>query len=115
MPNLARLYILAGIAVLSLLLASISLMVTFKSNPVVTFDKDSLVKKFVSQLSHKSLSQEQMAETSSRFATAMKGSLDEYAQNNNVIIIKKDLVFASNYDVTTLIAAKIAARMRAKS
>lgn len=115
MPNVARDYIYAGVAVLSVLLASIALVVSYKSTRIVTFDKDSLVKQFVSQLSHKSLSQEKTSEMSSRFAKAMKGSLDEYARNQHVIIIKKDLVFASNHDVTPLIAAKIAARMREKS
>lgn len=115
MHRLDRVYFLALLNGLTLLIALTALLlVSLYQSPVVTFDKDRLVKQFVTQLSQKPLSVEKADSLSSRFAKALKESLDEYATNNKTIVIKKEMVLASNQDITKLIATTVAAKMRSK-
>ena len=102
------------VTVLNLSLVITSLIYGQHQTRVVTFDKDAVLKQFVIQLSQKPLNETETDKLSNRFAKALKTSINDYARENNAIVIKKDTVFASQADATSLISKKIADRMRGK-
>jgi hypothetical protein len=82
---------------------------------VVSFDKAVVVRQFVTQLSLQKMDSEKNRTLSDKFAKALKESIDEYARDNKAIVIKKEMVLASNKDVTALIAACLSKKMRGQS
>lgn len=104
--------VLGAVTVLNLSLAICSLVYGQFQTRVVTFDKDAVLKQFVIQLSQKPLKEAETDKLSNRFAKALKTSINDYAREKNAIVIKRDTVLASQADVTSLIAKKIADKMR---
>lgn len=79
---------------------------------VVTFDKELVLKQFITQLSHKNVPEQQTKQLSDQFAKALKNSIDDYAKTHHAIVIKKEMVLATHADVTPIIAEQIAIQMR---
>lgn len=79
---------------------------------VVTFDKELVLKQFITQLSHKNVPEEKTKQLSDQFARALKNSLDDYAKTHHAVVIKKEMVLATHADVTPIIAERIAKQMR---
>lgn len=114
MQRLNILYLLCGIAFLNVCLLGVVFLGFARSSNVVTFDKDVVVKQFVTQLSLQHLSEDKTEKLSVRFAKALKDAIDEYARKNKSTIIKKEMAFASHIDITSILARDIAYKMRAK-
>ncbi|KTC84397.1 TrbI F-type domain-containing protein [Legionella drozanskii] len=79
---------------------------------VVTFDKNEVVKQFVTQLSQQKIEEKKTQQLSSRFARILKEALNDYARTHQVIVIKKEMTLASSADITDKIATQIADNMK---
>lgn len=114
MPAIKYCYALTFVGLISLFLA---FFLMFKSTPVrvVTFDKERLIKAFVTQLSRQTAGVEKTDELSARFAQLIKEHLNRYAMHHHAVVIKKDMVLASDEDITSLIGKQVADTMRRTS
>lgn len=114
MQRVNILYLLSGITFVNVCLLGVACLGFARSSNVVTFDKDVVVKQFVTQLSLQHVPEDKTEKLSARFAKALKDSIDEYARKNNSTIIKREMVLASHLDITPILARDIADKMRAK-
>lgn len=113
MQRITRLHYYISSGIIFILLCVVCTYLCCKQQPlIVTFDKEKVVKQFVTQLSHQNLSQDRVQKVSELFAKTLKESIAEYSKEHNVIVLKKEVTFASNIDATDVIAQKIAQNMR---
>jgi len=105
-------YISAGLLLINLLLAIGTIFWVKQQPTVVSFDKELVVKQFVTQLSHQKITQERMQQLSEQFAKALKESIAAFSKEHKAIVIKKEMAWASNADVTSIIALRVANTMR---
>ena len=112
MHGIKAIYGMYGAALLTSLLSACALLYSIHQTPVVTFDKEVVMKQFVTQLSHQNTTEKKTKQLSNQFAIAVKESLDDYAKEHHAIVIKKEMVLATSADVTSEIAQRIVKKMR---
>lgn len=115
MPLLNALFTIKNTALVVMMFAFALFLFKEPKGCVVTFDKESVVKQWVKQLSVLKLNPDKTKTLSSQFAKALKQSLDAYSKKHHVIIIKKEHVLVTHADVTSEIAQNIAHLMRGAS
>ncbi len=77
----------------------------------VTFDMKGTIDNFMTQMTAKTLSEENTNVLTHRFNEALMGSLEEYQHNHRVIVLVSSAVVSGAEDVTKDIQAVIATRM----
>lgn len=112
MQRIKAIYGISGAVVLTGLISVFALFYGAHQTSVVTFDKEVVMKQFITQLSKKNVSEEKVKHLGDKFARTLKNSIDEYARTHHAIVIKKEMVLASPVDVTAIIAERIAKQMR---
>ncbi|MCP9269145.1 type-F conjugative transfer system protein TrbI [Xenorhabdus sp. XENO-1] len=87
-------------------------VVNYFTPKVVSFNMKKTVDAFFDSVSQKKLSEEQTKALSDRFNAALEGSLQNYQQKNNSLILVSPAVVQGAPDVTREIQLDIARRMK---
>lgn len=101
-----------------LLNTSISLLALWKgmsAQTVATFDKDRIVKEFVTQLSNQNKTEEENTQISAKFAKKLKKAIELYTNEHHCLILKKDSAMSTQDDASSEIGKIVSALMREKS
>ncbi|QOI58097.1 type-F conjugative transfer system protein TrbI [Rouxiella badensis] len=107
--------IISTLIIFSLITMFVSIAVVKSMTPeVVKFDMKGTVNSFMSQTAgiKTTLSKEQMDQMVSRFNQAMQGSIDDYANANNVIVVVSPAIVGGARDITDEIRNSIATKMK---
>jgi type-F conjugative transfer system protein TrbI len=97
MQGLKAIYGFNGAVILVILLIAYARLYPTQTTPVVTFDKEEVMKQFIIQLSHKNTTKEKTKQLSDRFARMLKNSLDDYAKTHHALVIKKEMVLSTTF------------------
>lgn len=107
--------IISTLIIFSLITMFVSIAVVKSMTPeIVKFDMKGTVNSFMSQTAgiKTTLSKEQMDQMVSRFNQAMQGSIDDYANANNVIVVVSPAIVGGARDITDEIRNSIATKMK---